>query len=136
MKDAWIKARSDFENENLILLPKNLYNEYGKLVQFEDWLDEKLKNSGQNYLSLVTKGELKQRGWTPKIILHFELKPDRKVFLGRGMYVYYYYVSKLEEIEVEEEFYLLKSKKKKNKDDGNALIQKKLKSDLSQFKLI
>lgn len=111
----WKNARSDFEQKNSLLLDKNIYKNLMQKNLFIEWVVSEIELKNLSSTIYFNKQDLKPRGWTPKIIEHFNLKPEKIISLGRGRFAYYYNLDTLMLHEETEEFYLLVSKKRKKK---------------------
>lgn len=118
MRKVWKKVGSDFKKENGIKLPKR-FKKYPEIWEMlNDWIESKIAsfvlNGGQDII-FYNKADLKERGWDEKLFSLLYPNPDKKVYLGRGRYAYYYNGTKISEIEDTEEFIVHTSEKLERK---------------------
>lgn len=107
MRYVWKKVRSDFKKAFKVKLPKR-FRKYPELwVELNEWIEErileKVREGGED-IQYLNKADLIARGWDKKLLDNLYPSPDRKVYLGRGRWAYYYNGTVVGQIEDSEEF--------------------------------
>lgn len=107
MRQVWKKVRSEFKKEFKTVLPKR-FKKYPQLwEQLNTWIETRIQTKveeGGEDIKYYNKSDLKERGWSEKLIKLLYPKPDKVIYLGRGRYAYYYNGSRLGELEDSDEF--------------------------------
>lgn len=107
MRYVWKKVRSDFKKEFKIKLPKR-FKKYPELWQeLNEWIEQRIQKKvldGGDDIQYLNKADLIERGWDKKLLDTLYPDPDRKVYLGRGRWAYYYNGTRVGEIEDTEGF--------------------------------
>jgi long-subunit acyl-CoA synthetase (AMP-forming) len=107
MRLVWKKVRSEFKKEFKVTLPKR-FKKYPKLwEQLNIWIESRINQKvlgGGEDIKYFNKSDLKERGWSEKLIKLLYPNPDKVIYLGRGRYAYYYNGSRLGELEDSDEF--------------------------------
>jgi hypothetical protein len=107
MRYVWKKVRSDFKKEFKVKLPKR-FRKYPELWQeLNEWIEQRIEQKvkdGAEDIPYLNKADLLERGWDTKILNMLYPEPDRKVYLGRGRWAYYYNGLRVGELEDTEDF--------------------------------
>jgi hypothetical protein len=107
MRKVWKKVRSEWKKYKGEKLPKR-FKKYPEIwVELNEWIEDKITQfvtDGGEDVHYLNKADLKLRGWDDKILLLLYPKPDKKLYLGRGRYAYYYNGTNVGELEDNEEF--------------------------------
>ena len=114
MRKVWKKVGSDFKKENGIKLPKRFKNYPEIWEMLNSWVEAKISEyvlEGGEDIIFYNKADLKERGWDEKLFTLLYPNPDKKVYLGRGRYAYYYNGTKISEIEDTEDFIVYTTEK-------------------------
>jgi hypothetical protein len=123
MRYVWKKVRSDFKKEFKVKLPKR-FKKYPELWNtLNNWIELRiadLVDSGGEDIEYLNKADLMLRGWDDKLLELIYPEPDKRVYLGRGRYAYYYDGRRVGELEDTEDFieYIAAKLEKKRKRDA------------------
>jgi hypothetical protein len=107
MRYVWKKVRSDFKKEFKVKLPKR-FRKYPELWnELNNWIEKRILDqveAGGDDTEYLNKADLIERGWDNKLLELIYPEPDKRVYLGRGRYAYYYDGKRVGELEDTEEF--------------------------------
>jgi hypothetical protein len=107
MRYIWKKVRSEWKKKTKQKLPKRFGKELETWQVLNEWVEERiaqLVEEGGEDIAYLNKADLIERGWDNKIIERLYTEPDRKVYLGRGRYAYYYNGAQVGELEDSDEY--------------------------------
>jgi hypothetical protein len=126
MRYVWKKVASEWKKYKGEKLPKRFKKYPDIWIELNNWIEERIekivKNGGID-VEYLNKSDLNLRGWDNKILEVLYSIPDKKVYLGRGRYAYYYNASTVSQLEDSDEFieYVamkLERKRKRNRPKG------------------
>ncbi len=107
MRKVWKKVSSEWKKYKGEKLPKR-FKKYPEIwAELNYWIEEKISKfvaDGGEDVNYLNKADLKERGWDEKILKSLYPNPDKRIYLGRGRWAYYYNAGRLGELEDSEEF--------------------------------
>lgn len=107
MRYIWKKLSSDWKKQFKTKLPKRFKKHPEIWTKLNEWMDQRIREyvlQGGQDTTYYNKSDILQKGWNAKILTKLYPEPDKKVYLGRGRYAYYYNAQTIHELEDTEEF--------------------------------
>ncbi len=128
MRQVWKAVARDWKVVYKTKLPKRFKAHPEIWQELNSWIEGRILGfvlSGGEDVMYYNKADLQARGWDDKILKILYPNPDKKVYLGRGRYAYYYHGTRLGELEDSEEFieYIANKLERKRKRESARLAK-------------